>query len=423
MKPAVLGRSVSGASADPPLLPPSSRSSLMRGGSTGADQDAARTYKSKFKRALRRVDVPPALQQGIPVMRVYANGEKPRKQYLTLSRDKFTLYITSKPMDSRHFQDEKKSKTGSWFSLRRTSSMESVSSSKRGGVDLSETAEGSRNRANKEVRAIDIGAIHRIQRGAHNANLKTTTTSAATVQNLSRRTRSDLKKGRPDSFSSRISPVSSPNSSNHNLNNSNHQMDSNIYNPFDIDNQANVPFDFKNPNFIPEAKSSTGRFSWSTIKSHSTAATSATTALDPGMCFSIIFRGDWTLDLMMTDFDIMTTKTASTRDSLSSSKDDNSASSASRITRDTILDALDNLVKAYQSAKRQVSNDVLLLRYVWSEADQVRTTPSDVFYCVLSNQRMPVFLIPSFFSCMVQNDGNRKWVTLLTSRLKIRDNE
>jgi hypothetical protein len=66
--------------------------------------------------------------------------------------------------------------------------------------------------------------------------------------------------------------------------------------------------------------------------------------LNPGLCFSIIFRGDWTLDLMM----------------ISQGK------------RDQVLDALDRVIQTYQNAKRQVSNEVLLLRYVWLDADKVR---------------------------------------------------
>jgi hypothetical protein len=69
--------------------------------------------------------------------------------------------------------------------------------------------------------------------------------------------------------------------------------------------------------------------------------------LNSGLCFSIIFRGDWTLDLMMTY-------------------------GQPNITRDQVLDALDRIVQTYQAAKRQVSNEVLLLRYVWLDADKVR---------------------------------------------------
>jgi hypothetical protein len=215
MKPAVLGRSSSVGTTEP--LPPSSRASLMRGRSAGNANSSSstaaatqavhnnqgttnRAHKSKFKRALKRVEVPAALQQGIQVTRVFANGQKPKQQFLTLSRDKFTLHITSAPIHARHLQEKAHTRSGSWFSsmpsiIKRNSSVDSISC--RGSVSgigrSLEAAEGSRNRANKEVRAIDIGAIHRIQRGAHNANLKTTTTSAETVQNLTRRTRSDLK--------------------------------------------------------------------------------------------------------------------------------------------------------------------------------------------------------------------------------------
>lgn len=70
--------------------------------------------------------------------------------------------------------------------------------------------------------------------------------------------------------------------------------------------------------------------------------------LNPGLCFSIIFRGDWTLDLMMTY-------------------------GQPNITRDQVLDALDRVVQTYQAAKRQVSNEVMLLRYVWLDADKDKT--------------------------------------------------
>jgi hypothetical protein len=74
-------------------------------------------------------------------------------------------------------------------------------------------------------------------------------------------------------------------------------------------------------------------------------AGSAMDVLDPSLCFSIIFRGDWTLDLMMAKL--------------------------STVTRDEILNALDKIIWTYQRAKVMVSNDVLLLRYVWREADKV----------------------------------------------------
>jgi hypothetical protein len=63
----------------------------------------------------------------------------------------------------------------------------------------------------------------------------------------------------------------------------------------------------------------------------------ATAVLDPKRSFSIIFRGERTLDLMTLEAD----------------------------QRDGILDALDNVLQAYQAAKQKVTNDVLLLRYIW----------------------------------------------------------
>jgi phosphatidylinositol phospholipase C delta len=42
-------------------------------------------------------------------------------------------------------------------------------------------------------------------------------------------------------------------------------------------------------------------------------------------------------------------------------------------TRDEVLNSLDRVIQTYQNAKRQVSNEVLLLRYVWLDADQTRT--------------------------------------------------
>ena len=136
--------------------------------------------------------------------------------------------------------------------------------------------------------------------------------------------------------------------------------------PFDITNPdpvANANFDFKNPNFQTGKKNgivTRGR----SLSSKASYQGGQTTELDLGLCFSIIFRGDWTLDLMMPDFDIMTTKMSTqSRDCT------NGNGASSRITRDEVIDALDNLIRAYSTAKQQVSNEVLLLRYVWSDCD------------------------------------------------------
>ena len=68
-------------------------------------------------------------------------------------------------------------------------------------------------------------------------------------------------------------------------------------------------------------------------------------ALDPHKSFSVIFRGDWTLDLML-------------------------LKGGARL-RDDILDAIDQLLQTYQQSKVKVSDNVLLLRYVWLDADKV----------------------------------------------------
>jgi hypothetical protein len=67
--------------------------------------------------------------------------------------------------------------------------------------------------------------------------------------------------------------------------------------------------------------------------------------LSPSLCFSIIFRGDWTLDFMIL--------------------------SGNPRARDGILNALDQILQTYQEQKKKVSNDVLLLRYIWEDADKV----------------------------------------------------
>ena len=478
---AVLARASSSASADPPPL--SKLTLSQRAKTTGSHTTNTatitnrslhthlppRVYKSNFKRALKRVEVPPVLIQGIPVIRVYANGKTPKQQYLTLSRDKFTLYITSSPIVNTAKIDDNNGKQqqqrrGSWFStkkgsnlipsvLKRNSSVDSVGSSKSTSIMgngsgssgsgsssyLAATlAERSRRRANTEVRAIDIGAIQRIQRGAHHANLTTTTASSAvTVQNLTRwslrssssTTTTDVtalkqQQQQQSSIAPRqdsIKTVSSINSitnnmsssattqiinnrrgssNNSNSNNSVSKKEGPMIPPpnsssyMDISELSDKPFDFKNPYFVAADTGSRGsifgkRSSVSSSTSAMMTTATAATDLDPGSCFSIIFRGDWALDLMITDFDIMTTNndnnetaTATSGNNSSrkteSSKRRSSSYTSTRITRDEILDALDKVIKTYQNAKRQVSNDVLLLRYVWTESDQVRKGKVDV---------------------------------------------
>lgn len=94
--------------------------------------------RSSFKHALSSIQVPVKLSEGVHVLRVSESGIV-RKAFLTLSQDKFTLYITT---EKRGLMPPGK---GSIFSLRRTKS----------NGDADDTRE----------RIIDIGAIDRIQRG------------------------------------------------------------------------------------------------------------------------------------------------------------------------------------------------------------------------------------------------------------------
>jgi hypothetical protein len=108
----------SAASASlPPISPSSSTSSAIT--------------KTSFHHVLRDIPVPKALQQGIPVLRVYANG-KTTKTTLSLSSDNFTIFV-KQPIEK--------------------------SSSKRWSFGTSSKKEDDSDRV------IDIGAIYKIQRG------------------------------------------------------------------------------------------------------------------------------------------------------------------------------------------------------------------------------------------------------------------
>ncbi|KAG7363402.1 phosphatidylinositol-specific phospholipase C, X domain containing protein [Nitzschia inconspicua] len=274
MNPVSLARASSEASADPLPVSFTSRGhhrSNSTGGSTTSTPSVIR--QSAFKNCLKPIPVPSALQQGIQCVRVHANG-KTQTQYITLSHDKFTLYVTSQPLYGNNSNTQHKNKGGgmaSWL-FRRSSSVDSnatVNGSGTGDITSAVTTPTGARKRNAEVRAIDIGAIHRIQRGHANRRFEM------------------LKKHRQDSLKSLLNTTAA------------------------TTNDGNL-------------------------------------SLNPGLCFSIIFRGDWTLDLMMTY-------------------------GQPNITRDQVLDALDRVVQTYQAAKRQVSNEVLLLRYVWLDADKDKT--------------------------------------------------
>lgn len=195
--------------------------------------------RSTFKTALADVPVPQKLLDGVNVTKVNTYGKK-KKAFLTLSDDKFTLYVTSSKV---------KNGTSSVFRPL-LMKVKSIGSESGDDVDNSE-------------RAVDIGSIDRIQRGQNTLKFE-----------LARHR--DVR-----------SPVS-----------------------------------VSSPKKCPKR--------------------SIMTTSESKQSFSIIFRGERTLDLMMQEDD----------------------------DRDEILDALDGVVQAYKSAKVRVANDVLLLRYIWLDVDK-----------------------------------------------------
>lgn len=92
-----------------------------------------RQPKSTFKNALKEIIVPPILLEGVPVLRVFANG-KTQTSFLTLSEDKFTLYLTTEQR-----KGQRKTSFLSWG--------------------------GNKNASGTKEKSIDIGEIARIQRG------------------------------------------------------------------------------------------------------------------------------------------------------------------------------------------------------------------------------------------------------------------
>eukprot|EP00526_Cylindrotheca_closterium_P002340 CAMPEP_0113608790 /NCGR_PEP_ID=MMETSP0017_2-20120614/4118_1 /TAXON_ID=2856 /ORGANISM="Cylindrotheca closterium" /LENGTH=918 /DNA_ID=CAMNT_0000517509 /DNA_START=309 /DNA_END=3065 /DNA_ORIENTATION=- /assembly_acc=CAM_ASM_000147 len=201
--------------------------------------------KTLFQHCLKDIAVPRALQEGIQVLRVFANG-KTTRMTMKLSDDKFTLFLNHGIPGSTKSSSNKR-----WSMM-----------SRKNGSELD--------------RVIDVGGISEIQRGHSRRNFQ-------------------LARTRTDSIKSLMSNIS-------------------------LDNSSTAP----------------------------SSQQSMADVLDPSLCFSILFRGAWTLDLMM-------------------------PSSSTSISRDEILNALDQIVYTYQSAKVMVSNDVLLLRYVWREAEKETT--------------------------------------------------
>ena len=135
--------------------------------------------QSNFRACLRGVQVSSTLQShGIQCIRVHANGTTDNC-WLTLSKDKFTLYLSSQPLYEKPSAAPKKSGwlfgRGSGSTqptkpiLARSVSDASGSTTGSSSHHQATTTTSSNNKNRKQaIRAIDIGAITRIQRGYTN---------------------------------------------------------------------------------------------------------------------------------------------------------------------------------------------------------------------------------------------------------------
>ena len=74
--------------------------------------------------------------------------------------------------------------------------------------------------------------------------------------------------------------------------------------------------------------------------------------LDPAKCFSVIFSGERTLDLMVAE------------------EEGTTQHGGGRVSRNEIVQALNSLIGNYANAKNNVGKDVLLLRYIWVDVDK-----------------------------------------------------
>ena len=114
---------------------------------------------STFKNSLRYVPVHQSLMEGVHVLRVKVNGTM-RESFLTLSQDKFTLYVTSGKIVSIA---PKSYVSFGW--LRFLGGSPNIPDPAILTSSASSTTNHSQDVTNPEERSIDIGAIDRIQRG------------------------------------------------------------------------------------------------------------------------------------------------------------------------------------------------------------------------------------------------------------------
>ena len=129
-------------------------SSIPGGGVSGcmqqfssSDPNKRNIVQSTFKQCLKDIPIPQALREGIDVLHVFANG-KTVKSNIRLSDDKFTLHVVDYNNSASTIQHYNTDGT--------------VATS---GASSSSSSGWFKRKQEKVHRKIDIGSIHRIQRG------------------------------------------------------------------------------------------------------------------------------------------------------------------------------------------------------------------------------------------------------------------
>jgi hypothetical protein len=292
-----------------------------------AQQQQNRIY---FLTALESIAVPSKFLRGVEVLAVSANG-KTRPALLRISADRFTIHILPVPGSI----SERSIRSIGFFARRSTSA---GSTSDNASVATSQTSSTTSSRSEWNTfynthSAVDIGEIYRIQRGQ-------STQQFEKAKKISETTATKINKNN----SSNNTLLTADNIDI--LNNSNSNKFEAIARRTDllrISGAGGHSISSRSLGHLSGCDSTVASTAFAS--SHSVNPSNIGNQLDPELSFSVIFRGAQTLDLM--------------------------ASSCKE--RDEICDLLDRILLAYQRGKTRVSNDVLLLRYVWLDIDKDKT--------------------------------------------------
>lgn len=146
------------------MNPPSQSSHRRR---PQPSKQSKQSKQSSLKQALSQVPVCRDLVQGVECLRVFANGHVQRS-YLTLSPDRFTLYLTTERKSTTGKDSRKTTSGGGLFTNlfggssnhhhHNSSSSSSTSNSPNNNTTTTTTTQYTE-------RAMDIGAIAKLQRG------------------------------------------------------------------------------------------------------------------------------------------------------------------------------------------------------------------------------------------------------------------